>query len=111
MDSRGVVAAEGRYVTTEGRDDTYSETLGRVAAQLDAEKVDHVLIESMSQESAREFLNEVIVKIAASLGITAAKVAALVADIMEMARSAGKAFSDAYRSSYERARRIKPYED
>lgn len=94
----------------EGRDASYSETLSRVAALLDAEEVDHQRIANMSQESAREFLNEAIVKIAQALGIAAAKTAAMVADLLEMARNAGKAFSDAYRDSYQRARRIKPYQ-
>jgi hypothetical protein len=33
----------------------------------------------------------------------------MVADLVEMARNAGKAFSEAYRDSYQNARRIKPY--
>ena len=94
----------------EGRDASYSETLARVAALMDAEKIDHERIASMSQESARDFLNEAIIKISQALGITMAKTAALVADLVEIARNAGKAFSEAYRDSYQRARRIKPYE-
>ena len=95
----------------EGKDASYSETLARVAALLDAEKVDHQCIANMSQESAREYLNEAIVKISQALGIAAAKTAALVADLLEMAKNAGKAFTGAYRDSYQRARRIKPYEE
>lgn len=94
----------------EGRDATYSDTLSRVAALMDAEKIDHQRIASMSEESAREFLNEAIIKISQALGITAAKTAAMVADLVEMARNAGKAFSEAYRDSYQKNRRIKPYE-
>lgn len=104
------MATEREPVNIEGRDASYSETLARVAALLDAERIDHQQIANMSQESAREFLNEAIIKISQAMGITAAKTAALVADLLEMARNAGKAFSDAYRDSYQRARRIKPYE-
>ena len=94
----------------EGRDASYSETLARVAALLDAEKIDHQRIANMSQESAREFLNEAIIKISQVLGIAVATMRALVDDLLEIARNAGKAFSDAYRERYQRARQINPYQ-
>lgn len=104
-----MVDEEGGPVNIEGRDATYEETLARVAALMDAEKIDHQRIADMSQESAREFLNEAIIKISKALGITVAKTAAMVADLVEMARNARKAFSEAYRDSYQKARRIQPY--
>jgi hypothetical protein len=105
-----MVVEEGDPVNIEGKDASYSETLARVAALMDAEKIDHERIARMSQESAREFLNEAVIKISQALGITAAKTAAMVADLVEMARNAGKAFAEAYRDNYDRARRIRPYE-
>jgi hypothetical protein len=104
------VAREEGPLKIEGRDPSYSETLARVAALMDAEKIDHEHISSMSQESAREFLNDAIIRIAQALGLAAAKAAALVADVLQIARNAGKAFVEKYRTNYERARRISPYE-
>jgi hypothetical protein len=40
----------------------------------------------------------------------AAKAAALVADVLEIGKNAGRAFVDSYRGSYDKARRIKAYE-
>lgn len=104
------MAYEGGPLNIEGRDSSYSETLARVAALLDEERVDHERISSMSQESARDFLNDAIIRIAQALGLATAKVAALVADVLQIARNAGKAFTDQYRTSYRKARRINPYE-
>lgn len=94
----------------EGREASYSETLARVAALMDAEMVDRERIANMSQESAREYLNDVIVRIAQILGIAAAKTAALIADVLQIARNATAAFADAFRANYDKARRIKPYD-
>ena len=94
----------------EGRDESYAETLARVAALMDEQKLDRERIAEMSQESAREYLNEAIVKISQALGIAAARVAALVADVLAIAKNAGKAFSTAFREYYQSSRRNKPYE-
>ena len=94
----------------EGRDASYAETLARVAALMDAENIDRARIANMSQESARDYLNDAVIQIAKALGLAVAKTAALVADVMQIVGNAGKAFVDAFNSGYENARRIKPYQ-
>jgi hypothetical protein len=93
----------------EGRDASYSETLARVAALMDEERLDRERIANLSAESAREYLNDVVIRIADAMGMAVAQVAALVADVLQIAKNAGHAFADAYRESYVNARRIKPY--
>jgi hypothetical protein len=93
----------------EGRDASYSETLARVAELMDSEKFDRQRIADLSTASAREYLNDAIVLIAQSMGIAAAKVAALIEDVLQITKNVTMAFADAYRKSYENARRIKPY--
>jgi hypothetical protein len=93
----------------EDRDASYPETLARVAALMEAEQFDRDRIASLSSESARAFLNEVVIRIADAMGMALAEAAALVADVLEIAKNAGHAFADAYRGNYARARRIRPY--
>lgn len=102
------MAYEGEPLNVEGRDSSYSETLARVAALMDAERINQERISNMSQESAREFLNDVVIRIAQALGIAMARVAALIADVLEMARNAGRTFNEQYRTSYRKARQIDP---
>ena len=104
-----LVAHEGGAVNIEGKDASYSETLARVAALMDAERLDRERIANLSTESAREYLHEVVVRISELMGLATAQVAALVADVLQIAKNAGHAFAEAYRDNYAKARRIKPY--
>jgi hypothetical protein len=104
-----MVDEEGEPVNIEGRDASYEETMARVAEMLEAEKIDRERIASMSQESAREFLNEAIIKISKALGIAMSKTAAMVADVLQMGKNAAKAFSEGIREGYQQARRVRPY--
>jgi hypothetical protein len=93
----------------EGRDASYSETLALVAALMDAERLDRERIAELSAESARDYLHDLVIRIAEALGMAVAQVAAIVVDVLQIAKNAGHAFSEAYRDSYMSARRIKPY--
>jgi hypothetical protein len=89
--------------------DSYAETLVRLAKLMDEEKVHQEQIARMSEASAREFLNDFIQRASALLGLTAAKIAALVGDLMQIARNAGTVFKESFKANYERERRIKPH--
>jgi hypothetical protein len=97
-------------VNIEGGDESYAETLARIAALMDAERFDRERIADLSTQSAREYLNEALIKISQALGLAVARVAALMADVLAMTKNAGKAFSTAFHENYERSRRIKPFE-
>jgi hypothetical protein len=104
------VAHEGKQVNIEGRDASYSETLARVAALMDAEKIDHQRIANMSADSAIEYLNDAIMSISRALGIAASRAAALVADVLQIVGNAGKVFVESFKAGYKANRRIRPYE-
>lgn len=89
--------------------DSYAETLARLAKLMDEEKIHQEHIARMSEESAREFLNEFIQRASRLLGLTAAKIAALVSDLMQIGRNAGAAFTESFKKNYKQQRRIKPY--
>jgi len=97
-------------VNIEGRDASYSETLARVAALMDADKIDHQRIAKMSAESAIEYLNEAIINISRALGIAAARAAALVADVLQIVGNAGKVFVESFKAGYKANRHVRPYE-
>ena len=58
--------------------DSYAETLVRLAKLMDEEKIHQEHIAKMPEAPAREFLNAFIQRASKLLGLTAAKVAALV---------------------------------
>jgi hypothetical protein len=89
--------------------DSYAETLARLARLMDDEKVHHEHIARMAEQSAREFLDDFIQRASKALGLAAAKVAALVSDLMQIGRNAGAAFGKSFRDNYEKNRRVKPY--
>jgi hypothetical protein len=104
-----MVAAEEQVMEVYPGSDSYAETLARLAKLMDEERVHQEHIATMSEESAREFLNEFIQMAARLLGLTAAKIAALVSDLMQIGRNAGAAFKESFKRNYEQQRRIKPY--
>jgi hypothetical protein len=89
--------------------DSYAETLARLAKLMDEERVHQEHIAKMSEDSAREFLNDFIQRASKLLGLTAAKITALVSDLMQIGRNAGAAFKDSFKKNYELQKRIKPY--
>lgn len=91
--------------------DSYAETLARLAKLMDEEKVHQEHIAKMSEESVREFLNDFIQRASKLLGLTAAKIAALVSDLMQIGRNARAAFKDSFGKNYKLRRQIKPYGD
>ena len=85
------------------------ENLARVAALLDAEPIDRERISNMSEASARVWVYEVATRIARELGVAPPQAAALVTDLLEMARNSSLAFATESRQSYQKPRRIRPY--
>jgi hypothetical protein len=104
-----MVAAEEQIMDAYPGSDSYAETLARLAKLMDDEKIHQDHIAQMSEASARVFLDQFVQMAAKMLGLTAAKVAALVSDLMQIGRNAGAAFKETFKKNYEQQRRIKPY--
>ncbi len=88
----------------------YSEAFARVAVLLDAEEIDRERMGSMSQESVRQFIHGAVIQIARALGLPRSQAAALMADVLRARNTSSTAFADGFRESYEKARRIRPYD-
>jgi hypothetical protein len=104
-----MVAAEEQVMEASPGSDSYAETLVRLAKLMDEEKVHQEHIAKMSEDSARKFLNDFIERASKLLGLTAAKVAALVRDVMQIGANAAAAFKDEFKKNYQRHRQVKPY--
>ncbi len=88
-------------------DPSLAETYARLAQLISQEEEEHGKIAEMSEASLREWLNEFMMRAATALGIAAAKVAAWVADYLQIGRNALSAAKDGFRTSYEASRRIR----
>jgi len=89
-------------------DPTYAETFARLGKLLAQEEDEHGKIAEMSNDSLREWLNDFMIRAASALGIAAAKVAAMVADYVQIGRNAMSTAKAEFRKSYDTSRRIKP---
>lgn len=90
----------------EGRDDSYAETLARVAAILRSDEQERARIESMSKDSIREYLEDVVVDIGRMLGLAAATVAALIVDLAAIFGNAVTEMKRTFNEAYQSKRRI-----
>lgn len=89
-------------------DPSIAETYARLANLISQEEREHGKIAEMSEQSLREWLNGFMIKAAAALGIAAAKVAAWVADYVQIGRNAMSAAKAEFQKSYDASRRIRP---
>lgn len=85
---------------------SYDETLQRVAAIIRDTETDLAEISSMSDQSFRLWLDQVIQRVAASLGIALGRAKAYVADVLTIIENAGITFKESFRDSYNQARRV-----
>lgn len=89
-------------------DPNYAETFARLAQLISLEEDEHGKIAEMSQASLREWLNDFMIRAAATIGIAVAKVAAMVADYVQIGRNAASTARTQFRSNFESSRRIRP---
>ncbi|WP_314820666.1 hypothetical protein [Arachnia propionica] len=89
-------------------DPTYAETFARLSKLIAQEEREHGRIAEMSQASLRDWLNGFMQEAAKVLGIAAAKIAAMVADYVQISRNAFATAKDEFRKSYKASRRIGP---
>ena len=90
-------------------DPTYAETFARLSKLIAQEEREHGRIAEMSQASLRDWLNGFMQEAAKVLGIAAAKIAAMVADYVQISREPLLQLpKDEFRKSYKASRRIGP---
>jgi hypothetical protein len=88
---------------------SYAESMARIAEILETERVKLADIKKMSEESMRDWLQSFVIRISERLGLALGQVAAMIADLVQIGKNAGSAFSTSFSENYKQHRRILPY--
>jgi hypothetical protein len=91
-------------------DPSYDETIRKIAQLIQSDEQERGKIAHLSTESFREWLHDVVNRIARQLGVALANAHALIADVFTIGVNAAASFASGYRESYARARRIQRFQ-
>jgi len=89
-------------------DPSYAETYEMLSRLLAQEEKEHGKIVEMSERSLREWLSDFLNRVSKILAESTAKIAAMIADYVQIGRNALTTVKRSYSEAYKKARRIEP---